>query len=156
MKSCDGCTLCCELLEIADIVKPSWQKCPYDGGGKCTIYGRHPVGCRRFNCLWLQSEVLGEDLRPDRCGVVFEVDREVKMVIATTRSDNWREGEPAKLITRMLIDGFVVWAIVNKDGAIERNLLLPEGVNQEQALDRARGMWRKTWRYRATPQTSTT
>jgi hypothetical protein len=37
----------------------------------CGIYERRPPVCRRFACAWLSAENLPEELRPDRCGVLF-------------------------------------------------------------------------------------
>jgi hypothetical protein len=36
------------------------------------MYEDRPDGCREFECAWLQMERAGIEMRPDRCGVVFE------------------------------------------------------------------------------------
>jgi hypothetical protein len=38
----------------------------------CNIYEERPDGCREFQCMWLQMEKVHIDLRPDKCGVIFE------------------------------------------------------------------------------------
>jgi len=71
--TCGDCTLCCELLPIAEINKPHSQLC-----GDCTlkkgcgIYNTRPESCRNFNCLFIESNDMGELLRPNNCNVIFE------------------------------------------------------------------------------------
>lgn len=85
--SCSDCALCCKLLTVEEINKPSCQWCPAiertAHGRRCGIYAERPDACRTFECIWLQSQVrtpaagfpagqvLPPELRPDRCHVVF-------------------------------------------------------------------------------------
>lgn len=73
MKECGSCTLCCKLLETHDI--PSeigiyCQHCASDSG--CTIHDERPEECRIYQCMWSQMEHTAEELRPDRCGIIFD------------------------------------------------------------------------------------
>lgn len=67
--SCNGCTICCNVLAIEAIDKRAHETCPYCDNG-CTIYDARPNVCRRFECAWLVGK-WREELRPDRCGVMI-------------------------------------------------------------------------------------
>ena len=69
MRGCDGCTVCCEILEIKAIDKPAHEPCQYCDKG-CTIYRERPEVCARFECAWLAGN-WRDELRPDRCGVMI-------------------------------------------------------------------------------------
>lgn len=70
MRECGGCTVCCDLFPVPQLDKEANQKCIHCQGG-CLIHETRPQACRDFNCAYIQSNS-PEDLRPDRCGVVFE------------------------------------------------------------------------------------
>jgi len=38
----------------------------------CNIYDHRPEECKTFKCCYLQMNEVHPDLRPDKCGVVFE------------------------------------------------------------------------------------
>ncbi len=70
---CDGCTMCCKLLPIADMDSPSGvycKECNITVG--CKIYNKRPEDCKMFNCAYKQVEIINTDLNPDKCGVIFE------------------------------------------------------------------------------------
>ena len=68
---CGECTLCCTLLPVKWMDKPAGEDCVHCDGG-CLIHETKPAECSDFECSWLQSNVDNDELRPDRCGVVFE------------------------------------------------------------------------------------
>ena len=68
---CGECTLCCTLLPIEWLDKPAGETCVHCDGG-CLIHDTKHHECASFECSWLQSNVDNPDLRPDRCGVIFE------------------------------------------------------------------------------------
>lgn len=142
--SCGECTLCCTLLNIPTMKSPAGLTCPACKNSQCSIYKNRPRECRDFSCLWLNNPVLGEELRPDKCGVLFELYREQKTVIAIATNNSWKEGKLHLLISQMLIDGYIVW--VSKDG--EKNLLLPDGVNEDNAHKLLKDAWRdRVWQH---------
>ena len=67
---CGECTLCCTLFPIKEINKPINTECVYCDKG-CMIWDTKPEECTKFNCAYLQSSA-GINLRPDRCGIIFE------------------------------------------------------------------------------------
>lgn len=79
---CQECKACCITPRIEDesgFKKHSHHKCPkLDKGFGCMEYHRRPGTCQRFECLWLRSQrrndIMGPELRPDRCGVIFTDD----------------------------------------------------------------------------------
>lgn len=71
MNQCGDCTLCCELLPIKWLDKPANTPCINCVAG-CLIHNTKDPECDGFECAWLQSGVDNDDLRPDKCGVIFE------------------------------------------------------------------------------------
>jgi hypothetical protein len=72
--TCGECGVCCRDLVIDD---PAMTKMPlvtcrhYRGGtAACSIYDNRPHTCREFFCYWWWLP-LGEEWRPDRCGIVI-------------------------------------------------------------------------------------
>ena len=139
MKNCGDCHECCHLPAIKPLVKEDFKTCgnlcKHDG---CTIYKDRPIPCRAFNCLWRVNKVMDWQLRPDRCGVMFEMFPTEKTVIALMRPDAvWQKGPVKQLLDRMVGDGYCVWLIRKKDGVKERNIILPDGVTEKTAYARA-------------------
>ena len=79
MRSCGDCTACC-----------SWMKGSaygYEfGGGKsckflcetgCSVHKARPKVCEGYFCAWSQ-ELLSEEMRPDKCGVLASVENNEK------------------------------------------------------------------------------
>ena len=70
---CDGCTLCCKMLNIAWMDSPEGEyckECEPDIG--CKIWENVPEDCKKYKCLYNQLDNLDIVYRPDFCGVVFE------------------------------------------------------------------------------------
>ena len=73
LRACGECTLCCNLLPIEELNKPRGVWCQHAKKGKgCAIYPDRPSGCRTWRCQWIISDIMGEELRPDRCDVVCD------------------------------------------------------------------------------------
>ena len=137
-RECGECTLCCILPPIPSMNSPAGEVCSACKNSKCSIYKDRPQECKDFNCIWLLSPVLGEELRPDKCGTVFELYEGQKTVVALAENESWKTGELHKLISQMLIDGYVVWVMQGK----ERNLLLPNNMTEEEATIKLKDAWR--------------
>jgi hypothetical protein len=78
-KDCGACSLCCKVLEIADLTKPAGPWCPHcrkEGG--CGIYAERPDICRAYECLWKGDRNMSVRLRPDRVGAVLMEDPETQ------------------------------------------------------------------------------
>lgn len=70
---CGECTLCCDLFPIEEFNKPPDTKCDYCDKG-CLLHGtkKMPLECSNFECAYYQMEKIPIDLRPDKCGIIFE------------------------------------------------------------------------------------
>lgn len=71
MQKCGECDLCCKLLEIHDIPSKIGEYCQYCNKG-CTIRDTRPKECSTYQCMWSQMENVGNELRPDQCGIIFD------------------------------------------------------------------------------------
>jgi hypothetical protein len=76
-RQCGTCTKCCELLPVAELQKAGFTHCKHEGLFPpitlgCAIYAKRPGPCRIWSCWWLDNEKWPDELRPDRCGVVFD------------------------------------------------------------------------------------
>lgn len=83
---CGECTECCELLEVKSlkatkgllidlitIDTKAGEMCPYCEKNKgCKVYDDRPTICRTFFCAYSQQEEISINLRPDKCGIIFE------------------------------------------------------------------------------------
>src|SRR5260221_13507142 len=81
---CGACNLCCRLLEIKDLGKPSQMLCWHTGlHGGCAVQAEKPtdpklLACHQFKCVWLASQDLenlagrgARQMRPDQIHVLF-------------------------------------------------------------------------------------
>lgn len=78
--ACGNCTLCCTVMKVTmpGGIKPAHESCSECTAKGCAIYADRPDACAGFQCVWLASQqhpqlALARDLRPDRCGVVLDM-----------------------------------------------------------------------------------
>ena len=71
MSRCGDCTACCTMYPIESINKPINSPCPNCDRG-CLIWETKPQTCHDYECAYLQSENLPVELRPDKCGIIFD------------------------------------------------------------------------------------
>lgn len=82
VKSCGTCSLCCKVMAVTEIGKAAGAWCPrFAKGVGCTVHADKPQTCRRFQCYWSISEVLGEEWRPDRSKLVLWSDAEGRVIV---------------------------------------------------------------------------
>jgi hypothetical protein len=72
-RQCGGCVTCCTALTIAtkELTKPAGTPCRHNDGAGCTIYEARPPVCRNWHCGWRRLEMLPDDFRPDRSGILI-------------------------------------------------------------------------------------
>jgi hypothetical protein len=123
-KSCDGCTRCCELIPVAEIGVRAFAGCPQRVGVPalrpgCAIYPDRPHSCRAWSCLYLTNEQFDRELRPDRCGVVFDQHPDIVTINGVERSavQAWVAPGFADACDRQPVLG-VVLALLDADLAI--------------------------------------
>lgn len=74
---CGECQACCVISYVKEgsFEKASGARCPHQCEIGCGIYQYRPSVCRKFTCLWLDSQKrndrMAAELRPDRCGAFF-------------------------------------------------------------------------------------
>ena len=73
MKNCGECQACCWFFPLAFLNKPMRTNCPHQCRRAAQFYNqeRHSV-CKTFLCEWLQRPEWGEELRPDKCGIMYQ------------------------------------------------------------------------------------
>ena len=72
-RECGDCTVCCTVMAVTELRKPSRRACEHVGRDGCRIHPERPASCRLFHCLWLRGAVAGdESLRPDAFGVMLD------------------------------------------------------------------------------------
>lgn len=74
MRDCGECTACCEAFKIVELDKPSGQMCSHCTGSGCGIYDQRPDACKSYQCLYTVED-LNEEVRPDRCGAIFDINK---------------------------------------------------------------------------------
>jgi len=110
---CGTCTACCRVFAIPSLDKPAGKWCQHcDIGVGCKIYEQRPPICKDFKCVWLESfdhgKGMAENLRPDRCKVVFSPTTREGLLNAMTMPgmpDAWRKGAAWKFIQRIIKNG---------------------------------------------------
>lgn len=109
---CGTCTACCRVFHIEELKKPAGKWCDHcHVGVGCKIYEQRPEPCVSFKCLWLESQSrpdlqpLGDELRPDRCKVVFHASTCPDTMAATTMPgapDAWQR-KPVKALIDLMV-----------------------------------------------------
>ena len=76
MKSCEGCTACCNgtlSAMIGDHPMHRGNPCIHmcSESNNCKIYEDRPDLCKNFHCLWLLDETMPDWLKPSQSGVIL-------------------------------------------------------------------------------------
>ena len=75
MRECGECTACCTWLQGSayghDFGRGNSCKFLCESG--CSIHKVRPKMCEQYFCAWAQ-ELLPEEMRPDKCGVLVSVE----------------------------------------------------------------------------------
>lgn len=83
---CGECTECCELLDVNSlkatqgniieaivIDSPAGSLCEHcDKNAGCKVHEDRPKICREYMCAYAQQNEAPIELRPDKCGIIFE------------------------------------------------------------------------------------
>lgn len=93
-KSCGPCTMCCKVLPVAALEKPTGSPCVHIArGGGCSIYADRPAACRSFECVWLMDPEMPHRFRPDQAKVMLDQDADGRWLVARCDPANpqaWR------------------------------------------------------------------
>lgn len=90
VRKCGKCDACCVALTIDEpgIAKYAGVRCRHltDSSG-CGIYSTRPNLCRTWRCAWLAVPSFPEALRPDRSGVIMELNPQKGIDISIKSTD---------------------------------------------------------------------
>lgn len=94
-RTCDGCTMCCKLLEIEELDKPRGVWCPHcDRGKGCRTYETRPDPCRSFYCGYRRLAHLDERWNPAKAKFLINYESEANRIcihVDPDRPDAWRK-----------------------------------------------------------------
>lgn len=142
---CGECTECCELLhidsrkplkenevELIAIESPAGELCTHcnkDVG--CTVHEDRPLICRTFECVYTQHENAPIELRPDKCGIIFEkLDDE--LMLGTIKPDRPISDMGSQQLHSFNRQGYSV--VLTKYDTAEVKVLCREGVERRDVL----------------------
>lgn len=93
-RSCDGCTMCCKLMEVEELKKPRGTWCVHcDKAKGCTIYGTRPHSCRNFYCGYRRLPNLDDRWNPAKAKLLVNEETESNRIcihVDPERPDAWR------------------------------------------------------------------
>lgn len=75
-RRCGDCTLCCKLVPVQELDKPSNTRCVHQSRRGCAVYKRLSAvspSCALWSCQWLSNPDAHELRRPDRSHYVIDV-----------------------------------------------------------------------------------
>lgn len=127
--ACGGCNACCTIMRVEmEPVKEPWQRCAHACKGGCAIYDARPEPCRTWSCVWLHSQTMGGDrlpsaLRPDRCGVVVNLNSVGTILAHCATPAAWKGDQVRRWLVARAAAGKTV-ILVTTEGAL---LLLADG-----------------------------
>lgn len=94
-RSCEGCTLCCKLLNIEALAKPRSQWCAHcDIGVGCKIYKERPTECQAFDCGYLTLPQIRDHWKPANSKMVIALAtnaNRLTVFVDPDLPDAWRE-----------------------------------------------------------------
>lgn len=114
--ACGGCTACCTIMRVEMVPpKPARETCVHCVKGGCAIYDARPSVCREWSCVWLLTQEdavrrLPSALRPDRSGVVLEINSKGYLVAHCETPAAWKRDPMRRWLiartrnTKVLID----------------------------------------------------
>jgi hypothetical protein len=92
-KSCGDCAMCCLLLEVpaAHTSADVWCRHVIKSKG-CAIYQDRPDACRAFRCLWLDTDALGDEWKPNRAKFLLRTEgTRLCIDMHPDHPENWRK-----------------------------------------------------------------
>ncbi len=93
-RSCEGCTMCCKLMEVDVLAKPRAHWCPHcDQKRGCTIYEARPDPCRTFYCGYRKVPALDDRWKPSKAKFLVNYESDNNRIVIhvdPARTGAWR------------------------------------------------------------------
>lgn len=142
---CGGCTECCEsfhidskkatggnIIELIIIDSPAGVLCGYCNKNEgCSVHEDRPKICRDFMCAYAQEEKAPIELRPDKCGIIFEK-MDDTMFIGTVKPNNPVSDYGMRQVRSFMEQGYDV--VLTKHDTLQPKLFVREGVDEFNVL----------------------
>lgn len=139
---CGECSLCCDIMEINELKKKAFKLCSHYCKG-CSIYAVRPDECRNFDCAYLQMEKVHMDLRPDKCGVMFEMVSD-NIFLGILHPDHEFSDVAKKQINSFMKQGYsVVFSRKNK----KLKFYISDKHNDEDILNEFKEIYKEEWQH---------
>lgn len=94
VRDCDGCTLCCKVMNVPELEKPAGAWCRHCTiGAGCGIHETRPDVCRRYFCMWTTNGNLGPEWKPSEAKFVISPEADgsrISIYVDTQRPDAWK------------------------------------------------------------------
>jgi len=136
-KGCGSCRLCCSVMGVdmsphPEPFKPVYTPCRHECKKGCGIYEIRPEACKVFECLWLVTQdwpgkPMRKELRPDRTGVVMEVNTHSAIIAHCRTGNEWQKESIFSILINYVSQGLKVlvghhesYALLNLDGTTEQ------------------------------------
>ena len=131
---CGTCTLCCRLPAVPELSKPINNWCEFCKAGKgCLIYSKRPPSCCQYECMWISEGNLADDLRPDRCKIIFEQlpgSSTILAIVDPSYPDQWRKKKMVDLV--QMFNG-LGRAVVVTNGT-DKHIFLPKDKTAQEVM----------------------
>jgi len=127
---CDGCTVCCKLIEIPWMDSPRGEYCKEcEPNVGCRIYDHAPEECLKFRCAYNQVPKCNINLRPDKLGIIFDKITD-DVFIGTVNPDVLISEEAQKQVALFVKEGFGV--VLFNDKISKPMVFSPKGKNPRE------------------------
>lgn len=75
---CGECSVCCTAKPVEALGKPEGLPCSRlrleEGKGGCGRYQERPAFCKAYECVWRMGAIGGPEGRPDKLGILFDLE----------------------------------------------------------------------------------
>ena len=68
-RPCDGCTVCCTVLNVPEVDAPPYINCAHQTRTGCGIHAERPPVCRNYFCEWAVGNA-PEWMKPNLSGII--------------------------------------------------------------------------------------
>ena len=146
MKECGDCTLCCLLLPVPGVKEGINTNCKFCTH-HCTIHEKRPDICRTFDCEWKLKNDMSEELKPNRCNVIFEYINEnsVLCLVHFIDLEAWKREPVMNHIKKLNSEGISV--AISSYTSEPNRFMLADGHTEEHifndAIDELKKIYKK-------------